>query len=87
MFLQQKMLEWCPAQFHKLAHADMVKDAVWVSHFFSYFVQHKNNFIRLHGWLLYSLFPVLNLKQQNEMIQNCQREKWKRVPKILTVVY
>lgn len=64
--LQQRMLEWCPAQFHKLAHADMVKDAVWVNHFFSYFVQHKNNFIRLRGWLLYSLFPFLKLKQQRD---------------------
>lgn len=38
----------------------------WVKPFFSYFVQHRNIFIRLHGWLPYSLFPVLKLKQQRD---------------------
>lgn len=64
--LQQGALDGCPTQFFKLAHAGMVKDAVWVKHFFSYFVQHRNIFMRLHGWILCSLFPVLKLKQQRE---------------------
>lgn len=38
----------------------------WVKPFFSYFIQHRNIFIRLHGWLPYSLFPVLKLKQQRD---------------------
>lgn len=38
----------------------------WVKPFFSYFIQLRNIFIRLHGWLPYSLFPVLKLKQQRD---------------------
>lgn len=66
MFLKQRVIQWCPPQFQKLAHAGMVKDAVWVRPFFSSFIQFGNIFIRLHSWSLYSLFPVLKLKQQRD---------------------
>lgn len=61
--VQQGVLGWCPAQFHELADAGMVKDA---RPLFIYFMQHGSTFVSLCSWLLYSLFPVLKLKQQRK---------------------
>lgn len=64
MFLQQGARVGAP--FHGLAGVGIVEDAVWVRLVFSCFVQPRNIFIRLPGWLPCSLFPVLELKQQRD---------------------
>lgn len=89
--LQQGALDGCPTQFFKLAHAGMVKDAVWVKHFFQLLCTAQEYFYET-PWLVtmftFSCFEVE--AAERGVIHSCHHEKWKWVPswlKNLTLVY